>query len=133
MSNRPGDPRFHALLAEIATLHDKKQQDYGTNGDPLANIRGSEQWGIPSWVGAMVRANDKVKRLQKLAKEGGLANESARDSFMDLAVYALLALILFEEVQGATIAKSVVDSEVDPGHRVDSARGVDPRLDPFGK
>jgi hypothetical protein len=105
MSNRPGDPRFHALLKEIADLHDKKQQDYGTSGDPLANIRGSEQWGIPSWVGAMVRANDKVKRLQKLAKEGSLANEAARDSFMDLAVYALLALILFEEKALETITK----------------------------
>jgi hypothetical protein len=60
----------------------------------------------------MVRANDKVKRLQKLAKEGGLANESARDSFMDLAVYALLALILFEEVAGATITQSVLPSGV---------------------
>jgi hypothetical protein len=84
-------------------------------------------------VGAMVRANDKVKRLQKLAKEGKLSNESARDSFMDLAVYALLALILFEEVQGATIAKSAVDSEVDPGHGVDSFTGHGRSLDPFGK
>jgi hypothetical protein len=94
---RAGDPRFHALLKEIADLHDKKQKDYGTSGDPLANIRGSAQWGIPPWVGAMVRANDKMKRLQKYAQAGELANESVRDSFMDLAVYALLGLILFEE------------------------------------
>jgi hypothetical protein len=45
----------------------------------------------------MVRANDKVKRLQKFAREGNLKNESARDSFMDLAVYSLIALVLFEE------------------------------------
>lgn len=92
-----GDPRFHKILKEMAELHDRKQQDYGTSGDPLANIRGSEQWGIPAWIGAMVRANDKVKRLQTLAQKGQLANESAVDSFMDLAVYAILARILFEE------------------------------------
>jgi hypothetical protein len=45
----------------------------------------------------MVRANDKIKRLQKYAREGNLSNESARDSFMDLAVYALIALVLHEE------------------------------------
>ncbi len=92
-----GDPRFHALLKEIADLHDKKQLDYGTNADPLNNIRGSKEWGVPPWVGALIRGNDKMKRLQKFAKDGKLANESARDSFMDLAVYALLGLILFEE------------------------------------
>jgi hypothetical protein len=127
---RPGDARFHALLNEIADLHDKKQQDYGTSGDPLANIRGSEQWGIPSWVGAMVRANDKVKRLQKLAKEGALANEAARDSFMDLAVYALLALILFEEVSGAKVAESDVDTVMDPACVYSNVRD---KADPFAK
>jgi hypothetical protein len=47
----------------------------------------------------MIRANDKVKRLQKYARDGALANESARDSFMDLAVYALIALVLHDEVE----------------------------------
>lgn len=92
-----GDPRFHRLLKEIGNLHDQKQADYGVKTDPFANVRGSSDWGIRPWVGAMVRANDKFKRLQKFAREGNLANESARDSFMDLAVYALIGLILFEE------------------------------------
>jgi hypothetical protein len=96
---RPGDPRFHALLKEIADLHDLKQADYGTGEDPLANIRASELWGIPAWVGAMVRLNDKVKRLQSLRKKGSLANESAKDSFLDVAVYSLLAYILYTEVK----------------------------------
>lgn len=93
----PGDPRLHALLHEIGVLHDKKQEDYGTDSDPFANVRASEQWGIPAWVGAMIRLNDKVKRLQSLRTKGSLANESARDSFMDIAVYALIALILYDE------------------------------------
>jgi hypothetical protein len=94
-----GDPRFHKLLKEIGDLHDKKQQDYGVETDPFANVRGSSDWGVAPWVGAMIRANDKVKRLQKYARDGQLANEGARDSFMDLAVYALIALVLHDEGQ----------------------------------
>jgi len=92
-----GDPRFHALLQELGALHDKKQQDYGTAQDPLANVRASQDWGIPPWVGSCIRLNDKVKRLQSLAKNGSLANESAEDSLKDIAVYALIALILLKE------------------------------------
>jgi hypothetical protein len=92
-----GSQRFYDLLHEIAALHAKKQKDYGTDADPFANVRGSKEWGIPPWVGAMVRATDKLKRLQKFATVGSLANESVVDSFQDLAVYALIALILYEE------------------------------------
>lgn len=94
---RPGDPRFHAALARLGELHDRKQADYGQEGDPFANVRGSEEWGIPGWIGAMVRANDKVRRLQTFAKRGTLANEGVVDSFEDLAVYAIIGKILYEE------------------------------------
>ncbi len=50
----------------------------------------------------MIRANDKVKRLQKYARDGRLENESARDSFMDLAVYALIALVLHDEEKSSS-------------------------------
>ena len=92
-----GDPRFHRILRELGELHDKKQADYGADDDPFANVRASEEWGLPAWVGAMVRANDKVRRLQTYAKKGTLANEGVKDSFLDLAVYAIIGYILFEE------------------------------------
>lgn len=93
----PNSARFHALLAEAAELHDRKQADYGAGDDPFANVRASEDWGIAGWVGAMVRLNDKVKRLQSLATKGHLVNEAAIDSFMDIAVYAVIARVLYEE------------------------------------
>ncbi len=96
-----GDPRFHAILTELGLLHDKKQADYGRGADPLANIRASVEWGIPPWVGALVRLNDKVHRLKSLRLNGKLANESAIDSLNDIAVYAILARILLEEAQQA--------------------------------
>jgi hypothetical protein len=92
-----GDPRFHGALVRMGRLHDRKQADYGQSHDPFANVRGSADWGIAPWVGAMVRANDKLRRLQKYAKEGKLANESAEDSFLDLAVYAIIAYVLHKE------------------------------------
>ncbi len=94
-----GDPRFKAALDTLWALHQKKAQDYGNNttGDPLANIRASAEFGIPPWMGAMIRANDKVHRIKEYAKTGTLANEGVRDSLMDLAAYALIGLVLFDE------------------------------------
>jgi hypothetical protein len=92
-----GDPRFHALLKQIGELHDKKQEDYGAETDPFANVRASREWGVAPWIGALVRLNDKVHRLKRFAQRGSLANESAEDSMMDIAVYALIALVLYRE------------------------------------
>lgn len=93
----PSSIYFHALLQQAGELHDKKQADYGRDTDPFANVRASEEWGVAGWVGAMVRLNDKVRRLQALAAKGELENESALDSFMDIAVYALIARVLYEQ------------------------------------
>jgi len=85
------------LLAELGALHDKKQQDYGTTSDPFANIRASAEWGMAPWVGALMRANDKMHRLQQFARRGTLENEGAEDSMKNVAVYALIALVLYRE------------------------------------
>lgn len=96
---RQGDPRFHALLKQIGELHDQKQSDYGRDQDPFANVRASEEWGVTPWVGALIRATDKIRRLQTYANKGSLVNEGVEDSLMDLAVYALISLILFRETR----------------------------------
>ena len=86
-------------------MHDVKQSDYGSDNDPFANVRATEEWGIPAWVGAMIRLNDKVARLKSLASKGSLNNEAATDSFMDIAVYALIAHVLFEESANGNSSK----------------------------
>lgn len=108
----PNSARFHELLEEAGNLHDLKQQDYGSDSDPFANVRGSTDWGIPGWVGALVRLNDKVKRLQAFARKGELANESATDSMMDIAVYALIALVLYEEEEKRAKSEAARDEWV---------------------
>lgn len=93
----PSSRKFYDLVLEAALLHARKQKDYGRDSDPFSNVRASEEWGIEGWIGACVRLNDKVRRLQKLATLGELVNEAARDSFLDIAVYALIACVLYEE------------------------------------
>ena len=92
-----GSERFHRLLQEMGDLHDKKQADYGREGDPFANVRGSADFGVAPWIGTMVRANDKMRRIQQFAIRGSLRNEGVRDSLMDLAVYSIIALVLYDE------------------------------------
>lgn len=101
MTNKAGKSEFQKVIDEITELHDRKQADYGRveQGDPFANVRASEDFGIDGWVGSVVRANDKMRRLQKAAKQGpeSLKNESVEDSLMDMAVYSIIALCLFRE------------------------------------
>lgn len=95
----PGSDRFHAILTSLGYLHDRKQADYGRDDDPFANVRAATEWGMAGWVGAMVRATDKVRRLQSYARRGTLANEGVIDAFDDLAVYAVIGRVLFEEAE----------------------------------
>lgn len=96
----PLDTRFSEIVRQMEEMHNRKQSDYGKPGDPFSNVRASEDFGIPGWVGAIVRGNDKMKRLQKFAKGESLVNESVEDSFLDLAVYTIIAMILFQESNG---------------------------------
>lgn len=99
-SARPTHPRseaFFAALQEIADIHVAKGADYGAPEDPFANITVSEKWGIPAWQGAIMRGTDKVVRLQAYVRNGTLANEGAEDALLDLAAYAIIALVLFRE------------------------------------
>ena len=97
----PSSQKFHDFCDQMKALHDKKQQDYGRANDPFANVRSTEDWGQPAWVGAMIRATDKLRRLQKAAQGGTMANESVEDSFMDLAVYSIIGLVLYREKEEA--------------------------------
>jgi hypothetical protein len=107
-----GDDGFFRLLDEMRALHVKKSIDYGTDSDPLANIRGAAVIGLEPWRAAYLRALDKVNRINRYCVKGTLANEGVRDSFLDLANYALLALRLFDE--GQANAPVSTDYELPP-------------------
>lgn len=97
-----GHPRFLALLDQLREMHLSKSSDYGTTEDIFSNFRGSASLNVSPWVGAMIRAKDKVRRIESFIKNGNLKNEPLKDSFLDLASYALIAAVLFEEAKDGT-------------------------------
>lgn len=105
---------FKGILREMGEVHDRKQKDYGKDDDPLHNVRSSTEWGVPAWLGTMIRATDKVRRLQTYARTGKLANEGVEDAFLDLAVYSILALILFREEQNTLPPKEEILARPEP-------------------
>jgi hypothetical protein len=101
-SERPGSLPFLELLEEVRQLHLSKSQDYGSESDPLANIRqGAEFVNIEPWRGCMVRIADKVQRLRTFCQTGRLVHEGVRDTLLDLSAYSLLAIVLFDEGSNA--------------------------------
>jgi hypothetical protein len=96
----PSSRAFVDLLDEMRRLHESKSADYGSEDDPLANIRqGAEFVNIEHWRGCMVRIADKVQRLRTFCRTGRLVHEGVRDTLLDLSAYSLLAIVLFDEAQ----------------------------------
>ena len=94
----PSSAAFVRLLEEMQQLHESKSADYGSEDDPLANVRsGADFVNIEPWRGCMVRIADKVQRLRTYCRTGRLVHEGVRDTLMDLAAYSLLAIVLFDE------------------------------------
>lgn len=98
----PGDERFVKTQDELLFLHARKNSDY-SYGYPLANLMSSSQMGIPPWIGVAIRLGDKMARLRSLAYKRMkgvpqmIKEETVKDVFDDIAVYAILGRILFKE------------------------------------
>lgn len=99
-----GHAGYLALLDEMRALHLKKSADYGSDQDPLANLRASAEVGIDPWRATWLRAKDKVKRIDRYCQRGSLVNEGVEDSLLDLAAYAMLAVILHREAVSDAMA-----------------------------
>ena len=91
--------RFYQLLEDMKKTHDAKRHDYASVEDVFANFRTCEMAGIPAWKGCCVRIGDKFSRIMGFAKKEKLKvkDESIKDTLVDMANYALIALILYEE------------------------------------
>jgi len=98
---RHGHPQFFEFLNELADIHERKNAGYAghDNPDPLANFRVSEQFGIPAFLGALIRLGDKDERVKNLMRDmkNDMVGERVMDTLMDKAAYSLLVRILFEE------------------------------------
>ncbi len=97
-TTRRGHSMFYQLLATIADLHDRKNNNYAQDGNPLSNLTGCTRIGLPPHVGVVVRLQDKWSRIEQLMQgKPDLVGESLEDTLMDNAVYSLLAIILLRE------------------------------------
>lgn len=105
LDRRTGHPRFYELLEAMRKTHEVKGADYSRPDDILSNLRGSEQMGIPAWIGVVLRLSDKFERIKNLARKlqagevAAVKDETVVDTMMDASNYFLLAVILFEEWQ----------------------------------
>jgi hypothetical protein len=91
---------FKAILSEIEELHNKKSQDYGSHEDPFWNISAAQQFDIPPWKAAVLRANDKMARIQSFCQKGNLVNEPLEDALLDQATYLIIALVEWRILNG---------------------------------
>lgn len=82
-----GKAALAVAIENIQTL-DKKQKDYGSN-----NIGAFGEYGI------LVRVWDKISRLKNLLTNVLMpSNESVEDSWLDLANYALIAVLVRRKI-----------------------------------
>ena len=92
---------FDDALDELKMLHDAKNHDYATAGNPYKNLEGVSRIGIEPWRGIVIRLMDKFERVEQYCSNGELAikSEGMEDTFKDIAVYSTLAMILFRKQQ----------------------------------
>ena len=90
---------FYRLLENKKQVHDMKRHDYASKEDVFKNFRTCEMGGIPAWKGAAIRIGDKFSRLMSFVKQEKLKvkDESIRDTLIDMANYAIICAILYDE------------------------------------
>ena len=111
-----GKERFHEIVKEMVELHDRKNRDYAGT-DYLSNFLMCERMGIPAWKGTLIRLSDKFSRVINIAKteEISVTDETVVDTLMDLAVYAILTRILYENSRAGNVRKGDVTERANLG------------------
>jgi len=97
--------RFHEIVKEMVELHDRKNCNYAGN-DYLSNfLMCKKHMGIPAWKGCIIRLGDKMARIMNVAKtdEIAVSDEAVVDTLIDLAVYAIVTRILYENSKASNI------------------------------
>lgn len=97
---------FEKVVQEMLEIHRRKNSDYtGDSGDNLANFRMAEKFGVSTFDGILVRMSDKYSRIASLVKkakegkEAAVQDESLRDTLIDLANYAIIAITAMEDAK----------------------------------
>ena len=95
-----------------ATMTAKNADYCGGSGDPYANFRITEVFGIHPVMGIMIRVTDKLQRLRAFITNGELAvkTESFTDACDDIVNYAILIKgMLLEEAAREPSREPTID------------------------
>lgn len=86
------NPKFTAFLQKMQEMHNKKNADYASGGNPYSNFEeAAAAAGCSVDTVFAVMIGIKIARLKELLNTGKTPNnESVQDSRLDLAVYAAL-------------------------------------------
>jgi hypothetical protein len=113
----PNDP-FDAALIPIVRTNRKKRADYALDGDPFSNFKEtSAALGVPGFgpvEAALFNVLQKLARLKSLRANGRMndtANEAVADTYLDLAVYAVIVLALGNGQQARTGDEAALRAE----------------------
>lgn len=88
---------FRKIQREQYELFAQKQMAYGKGNIMLGGDISIEEDKVAAIRGITIRLNDKMQRLINLVLKGianPLKNESISDTFMDMSIYGIIALIV---------------------------------------
>jgi hypothetical protein len=87
---------FKKILNTMYMTFAKKQFDYGPGNIAMGTQLKTEEEVNIALLGIIVRMNDKINRLVNLSTKHSFKaqNEPIEDAFLDIAVYAVMALIV---------------------------------------
>ncbi len=85
---------FEAVLLQMAAIHEAKNTDYGNSYELSAKLLGQ-----PVVTGLLHRMTDKLARACNLAQGNSPAvrDEKLADTLLDLANYAILAILALDK------------------------------------
>lgn len=101
-----GHPKVYEILEEIKWLHSEKNRQYATKDDPLGNFRRTGQMiskflkpGInPSLASALALVSKQIDGVYEIVGESKKNTvEGLRDKLRDIAVYAVICMVIVEE------------------------------------
>lgn len=103
MTNQEKIEKFKKITTEMAELYAKKNSNYGDSFGKLC-----EDLGL---IAGLVPLHNKLDRLTNLIKGGENNFESIRDTLIDLANYAIMNLIEFEDEETTNEATNYTNEE----------------------
>lgn len=105
----PSDP-FDAALIPMVMTQRAKRSDYAKDGSPFSNFQTTaDLMGMPAFgpkESAIFNVFQKIARLQSLRANGRMndvKNESVLDTYLDLAVYAVITYAIAKHEHDSAI------------------------------